>query len=190
MKVLFMLLLLAFPLYAQETNARLSGTCGLVSGSGFENPVCGAEAGGSLNLGRAVIDVNAHYLFAKKIPGGGHNIGGHASARFQLRKSYFVGPAFSLHRQTTSDYVKSAFAFGGEVGAKKDGRIVSARFLQDVTSENKARSYEGRFEWYGTSKKRVGPYVAGRIGMADFKCFQTRHCFSGNVYGTVGFWFR
>lgn len=192
MRTLILLLLLAIPIQSQFTNARITALCGVSEGSGYENPQCGAEAGGSIKLDKVVIDGTVNSLFARKVPGGGHNIGAQATVRIPF-KNIFIGPAFQFNQQTTSLYSKSAFGVGIEGGKHVNSAILSARFLQDLTSVNKVRTYEGRGEWYGG--KRFGPYVSGRFGARDFDCIQgavglTKHCWSSHAVGVLGVWFR
>lgn len=170
---------------AQDSNVRIVGQCDSTAGSGFVNPVCSASAEGSLRINRTVLNGGARYSFARKRPGGGHGIGGELSVRIPVR-SFFVGPAVAYTRQTTSFYTKDAFSVGGEVGKRFDRLIISGRFLQDVTSENKMRSYTFTAEWHGPKHL----YLRGVVGGSDFKCFQTQHCtgFRGGV--GIGVYFK
>lgn len=179
--------LLPVAVAAQETNLRAGAVLLGSHNAGYENPIYGGEAGASVNLGRIVFDGSGRYLFAKKIPGGGHNVAGQAAARIQFNK-WFAGPVVSFDRQTTNAYSKSAFAAGAEAGRRVGAFIISGNFLQDLTSENKRRNYGFKAEWY--SKGKCGPYLAARANLADFSCFQTDHCTSANVSVTAGFHFK
>lgn len=189
-------LLAAFPIVsAQDTNARLLAQCGASNGDGYVNPTCGLGLGSSVDVrGRAVIDGDIFYLFARKRPGGGHAIHANIVGRIAFRSDYFLGPAFAFNQQTATHFTKSAFYVGGEGGKRFDSAIVSGRFLQDVTSVNKIRAYEFRVEHYG-GQRRVGLYLAGTGGFRDFRCLQgnfglTDHCVSGHVTGTLGVFIR
>lgn len=191
LKAVLVILSLSVVVVAQQTNARVAARCGLSEGSGFENPICGVEAGGTLSNDRIAFDASAFYLLARKKPGGGHNVGGEATLRIGVGDVFFVGPAAGYNRQTTNLYVKDALAVGAEAGLAVDNYVLSARFLQDVTSVNKGRRYTAKLERYGS--RHI--YIVGRIEAADFRCNQgpaglTDHCFSVQGTGSIGFHFR
>lgn len=187
------LLLCCLSVSAQESNFRVAARCGLTEGLGFVNPVCGPTLGGSVGNDRVALDADVHYLFARKRPGGGHNIGGEATLRVHINQGFFVGPAVGYNRQTTNQFVKSAWAVGVEGGkvSPSGNVIVSGKFLQDLTSVNKGRTYAAKVEWYGP--KRI--YLAGRGSVQDFRCNQTAaglvdHCWGTSGYASLGFYFK
>jgi len=188
-KFLLTVLLLAAPVAAQQATVRVAVPISVEAGTGFSNPIYGVEVGATTSSSKAVIDTEAHYLFARKTSGGGHNAGGRISLGMPVGK-LLVGPALAFSRQTTSFYSKSAFSLGGEVKQIRRSHIESARFFQDLSSVNKARRYEGQLEWYG-GKRGFGPYVSARAGFQDFRCIQgpiglTKHCVSAHAYLSVG----
>ena len=185
MKVLLLILILAGTCAAQDSNVRFVAQCDATAATGFVNPVCSISAEGSLNRKGAVLNGGARYSFARKKPGGGHNVGGDLSVRIPV-KSIFVGPAVAYSRQTTSLYTKDAIAIGGEVGKRFNRLIISGRFLQDVTSENKMRSYTFTAEYYGP--KHI--YLRGVAGASDFKCFQGEHCTGLRAGIGIGIYFK
>ena len=175
-RILIILVIAITPLIvrAQDPNLRLVTSIGGSSGASYENPIFTFGVAGSFEAGRTIIDTSTRYSFARKVPGGGHNVSARAVLRVPTGK-LFVGPAFDFSRQTTSIYSKTAAGVGAQIGKRYRNVILSGTFTQDFVSVNKARNYTMTLEWYGRPRGRFTPYVAGSYSMSDFRCHETGH---------------
>lgn len=176
-----MLLLLAFPLQAQD-NVRFYGDLSLSQGAGVKNPVLSAGFGFDKKVSNKVtLDGNALIRRTRKIPGGGYSFAGNTSLRVG-EKLFGIG-GISVTRQFTDLYTKTSTNIFGGLGYRKDNTVFSGVcYFPDLTSENKV--WGARFQAEIFAKRHL--FIQPHISVFRFKCFQTQTCNSSGMGVAVG----
>lgn len=195
MKTIFTILAIGVftVIQAQDNNFRLTFDTQFQTGLGYKNPSVGTGIGGSKQLtDKWTLDGSARFMRARKIDGGGFNVGGSLEIRRRLTPSMFVLGGVSISHQTTSFYNKVSTNPVLGIGFKHRDFYPSFRvLLPDVTSPNKIYGVEVRSEYYVPTKSRIGLYLEARVAVMRFKCFQgpvglTDNCNGASVTTRVG----
>lgn len=181
MKVLFMLLLLAFPVLAQD-NIRFYGEISASQNAGVKKPVLSAGFGFDKKLSKKVeLDGNILIRRTRKIPGDGYSVAGNASLRVG-EKLFGIG-GINVVRQYTDLYTKTTTNPFGGLGYRKDNAVLSGvYYFPDLTSENKV--WGARFQAEIFAKRHL--FIQPHVDVFRFKCFQSQMCNSPGAGVAVG----
>jgi len=178
MKALLLVLALATPIFAQESNVHVSGVIGTNANLGFANPMYGVSGGGDFRVSnKVVLSADGSVLRLKKNVGGsGYQVTAKETVRVYLTRKAFVQAATRQWKYDVRDFGKSGIEIGGGGGFMWEGEdqagVFAVNYLHNVYEvqrpsgvDSKQQIVDGELRFY--FKKHI--FLSPRVAVSRFK---------------------
>ena len=194
MKALLLVLALATPIFAQDSNVHVAGVLQATANLGFGNPIYGAQVGGDYRVNKVVLSGDFSVLRLKKNAGGsGQQFTAKESVRVYLNKKFFVQGVSRQWKYDVEQFGKSGVDIGGGGGVYFQGESTVGTFAvsyqqavwESATAKNQQKTIDGELRLY--LKHHV--FFAPRVAVSRFKSGNT-NLTGVSVAVQVGFWFK